>query len=104
MKEDINSLVISCLNELLSEMDEQDQSQIPALDESTYLFGRKGILDSLGLVTLIVNIEQKLNEDYGTTITIADERAMSQERSPFRTVGSLIQYISLLIEEEKKRV
>jgi acyl carrier protein len=67
------------------------------LDEETRLLGKRSFLDSLGLVSLIVDIEQKLNENRGYEVTIADERAMSQERSPFLTVGTLADYVLKLV-------
>lgn len=101
---DIANIVLSSLHELLLETYQEDQCQIPSVDESTRLIGRKGILTSLELVTLIVNIEQKLREEYDISLTIADERAMSQEKSPFRTVASLSDYISFLIQEQTQYV
>ena len=57
------------------------------------LYGRQGVLDSLGLVSLLAGIELALEEECGIQITLADERAFSQARSPFRTVASLAEYI-----------
>ena len=68
---DVPALVIDSLNEIISEMDKEDQPQMRNLDESTRLIGRKAVLDSLGLVSVIVDVEQKLEEDYGIGITIA---------------------------------
>ena len=52
----------------------------------TVLFGRFAKLDSLGLVNLIVATEEKIEIELEETITLADERAMSQKNSPFRTI------------------
>jgi len=71
-------------------------------NKETRLIGKRGVLDSLGLVSLIVDVEQKIDDDYGLSLTIADDRAMSQEKSPFRTVGTLAEYISRLIQEEQQ--
>jgi acyl carrier protein len=81
----------------------QDRSGEEPLGKSmdTALFGESGRLDSLGLVNLIVLIEQEIEEEYGLSITIADERAMSQKRSPFRTIRSLAEYLSLLLKENE---
>ena len=57
------------------------------------------VLDSMGLVTLIVDVEQRLEEEYDEVVVLADERAMSQKRSPFLSVGSLADYICQLVEE-----
>lgn len=99
-KNDFVELILSSLKDIISEQDENGEIQLDSLGESTYLIGRRSILDSLSLVSLIVDIEQKLNEKYGTSITIADERAMSQEKSPFRTIETLAKYVQLLVKEQ----
>lgn len=68
-----------------------------SVDESTLLFG--GQLDSVTVVSLIVELEEQIADHCGVSITIADDRAMSQQRSPFRTVGSLADYIQGLVTE-----
>ncbi len=65
----------------------------------TKLFGDGGKLDSLGLVNFVVATEQKISEDFDISISISDERAMSQNNSPFKSIGILVDYITLLIEE-----
>jgi acyl carrier protein len=72
------------------------------LDETTRLFGKEGLLDSLGLVTLLIDIEQAVNERTGLMIALADDRAMSQSRSPFRTIGTLADYIETLTNEHSR--
>jgi acyl carrier protein len=59
----------------------------------TELFGGKSSLDSLGLVTLIVALEQNIEDELGIAITIADEKAMSLKNSPFRTISSLEKFL-----------
>jgi len=73
----------------------------PTLDENTRIFGKDGAFDSIQLVNLLMEVEQRVNERYRTTISIADDRAMSQERSPFRRIGSLADYVSILLAEQK---
>ncbi len=62
------------------------------LDSTTALFGRDGCLDSLGLVSLVVGVEQALQDELNVTVSLADEKALSQRHSPYRTVGSLVDY------------
>ena len=64
----------------------------------TDLFGKNSKLDSLGLVSFIVDVEQKVNDHFKTEITLADEKAMSQRKSPFRSVETLASYIDTLIK------
>ena len=47
------------------------------------------ILDSMGLVTLVVGVEQAIEDELGVSVSLADARALSQRNSPYRTVGSL---------------
>ena len=70
----------------------------------TILFGKGGQLDSLGLVSFIVEVEQKIEEELGVSITLADERAMSQKSSPFLTLQTLSEYVSLLLKEDDTSV
>lgn len=56
------------------------------------IFGPGSALDSLGLVTLLIDVEDALR-DGGMDVLLSDDRAMSQKRSPFRDVPSLVGYI-----------
>lgn len=73
------------------------------ITEETRLVGRGGILDSLGLVNLVVGVEEEINSRYGLTLSLADDRAMSQNRSPFGTVGRLAEYVIMLAGEVEVR-
>jgi len=66
----------------------------------TVLFGQSGVLDSLGFVNLVVAAEQKVEEGFGTTVSLADQGATAQNNGSFETVGSLIDYISSLLKEK----
>lgn len=56
------------------------------------LYGRDGVLDSLGLVSFLAAVEQALSDETGKPIALADERAVSQRSSPFRTIATLAAY------------
>lgn len=96
-RSDIMELVLSSLEEVLAMADGKSSAVI---GEETYLIGRDAVLDSMGLVTLIVDVEQRLEEEYGAVLVLADERAMSQKHSPFRSVRSLTDYICRLMEQQ----
>jgi len=66
----------------------------------TILLGAEGAIDSLGLTILIVAIEQKIEDEFGAVITLVDASTMSEEHSPFQSVGKLAAHISLLLEEK----
>jgi len=67
----------------------------------TPLFGSDSMLDSLGLVTFIVAVEERITDIADRSITLADEKAFSQARSPFRTIGTLAEYISMRLNEDE---
>ena len=67
-------------------------------NHATVLFGPSGILDSLGLVTFIVTVEQQLEADFGATITLTTADLMSADTSPLQTVGTLIDYAVCALE------
>jgi acyl carrier protein len=74
--------------------------QIVAAEE-TGLFGPGGNLDSLGLVSLVLDVEAAVNARMGTNLVLADERAMAVGRNPFRDVRSLADNVmSRLVELE----
>jgi D-alanine--poly(phosphoribitol) ligase subunit 2 len=89
-RSELIDLITNHLSDLLT--DDPERAAQP-IAEHTRLYGPNGLLDSLRLVSLVLDLEQSVNERLGTAITIADSRAMSQQRSPFRSVGSLADYV-----------
>jgi hypothetical protein len=69
-----------------------------AKSPDTSLFGRGSNLSSVELVSLVMLAEQEVLEKIDRVVTLVDERAMSQTKSPFLTVGTLADYILGLIE------
>ena len=96
--EKIERLIIKSLQEVKEAIDEENLD-LQVSDIS--LFGQRGILDSMGLVSLITDLEERIENEFGVSLILADENAMSQKKSPFRTVSSLAKYIHRLVREEK---
>ena len=90
--------IIEIIFKCIEEINQQNDTEI-AKDINTKLFGSESDLDSLGLVNLIVSIEEKIEELTGKYIPIADERAFSLGSSPYRTVETLANYIEILLHE-----
>ena len=90
-RSEIESLVIESVHMLARDF------EIKALAEAngdSPLYGEDGPLDSMALVNLIADVEDAVAEKFGANISLADERAMSAQRSPFRSVASLTEAIS----------
>ena len=88
--------VLAAVTEFNEQLDAEHKLE---LDVGARLPGRSSKLDSFGLVNLIILVEEKLNEKFDSSITLADERAMSQEHSPFRSVKTLADYAYTLLSE-----
>jgi hypothetical protein len=93
----VAALVRSSLQDVLVQIGKPYPEQA---GEDIYLIGRQSVVDSLGLVTLIIDLEQRFEDEFGIALTIADERAVSQKNSPFLTSRSLTDYIWALIEQK----
>lgn len=93
---DLIELVTSAVREVA----EREGSSLPDdLGADTPLFGERGLFDSLGLVSLVLAVEEAIQERHGAAVTLADDRAMSQARSPFRSIRSLAEYAQRLLED-----
>jgi len=80
--------------ETLDEINETFAGDIKlAKSPQTQLYGCSGNLDSIGLVTFLVLLEQNIADKYGYVVTLADEKALSRQKSPFLTVESLTEYL-----------
>ena len=96
MKNKIEEIIIEVLTELNEEL-EKGALNNPTKD--TKLYGGSGALDSLALVSLITDLEERVSDEFDNDIILADEKAMSQRTSPFRNVESLTIYIQKILEE-----
>lgn len=95
-KESIHSIIFNALKNINDERNSNNQIEI---NINTILFGPNSTLDSLSLVSVIVDTETAISEICGTDISLTDDRAMSQSISPFTDVKSLTDYITLLLSE-----
>jgi len=95
---DILKLLFDSIDEMNLDLEPSEQI---TKDENTVVFGQNSTLDSIGLVNFITIIEERLEDETGNFVTIADERALSFDESPFRTIGSLKTYIEMLLNEQQ---
>jgi acyl carrier protein len=72
---------------------DQNGGDTGAVNEETVIVGPGAVIDSIGVVSLIVDIEQRLEMEHQVSVTLANDRAMSQRNSPFRTPGVLADHI-----------
>jgi len=95
-KSEVKCIVVNSLEEYL---DSQDMEM--DIKDSTTLFGPDSVLDSIGLVNIVIDIESKL-ADKGIEISLTSAEAMSRKNSPFRNVLTLINFIVESLGEENE--
>ena len=62
------------------------------------LLGPDGRLDSLGLVNLILLIEERMANELGAAISLTDENTLSRPEAVFRDVQTLARHILAITE------
>jgi acyl carrier protein len=88
-KEEIRQIILECINQFNQQREPDERLE---LAPEAHLFGDQSPLDSLGLVTLTMDIEDALT-DHGVEVSLSDSRAMSRRQSPFRNVTALVDFI-----------
>lgn len=98
----MNEKVLQCVYGAIDEANE-DRDGRPPLEKApeTEIHGSANGLDSLGLINFVVAVEEGVERDFGTALVLSDDRSLSQEPSPFKSVATLTEYIELLLAEQR---
>ena len=94
--EAVQEIILQALKSVNDERGSEDRIHI---ELDTRLFGADAVLDSLSLVSVIVDVEEGVSEASGREISLTDDRAMSQAVSPFTDVSTLTDYIMMLLSD-----
>jgi acyl carrier protein len=95
-KNSVQEIIFQALNNINDERGPDEQIE---LGPETRLFGTDAALDSLSLVSVVVDVEEAVSGVSGRQISLTNDRAMSQTVSPFSDVSTLTNYILLLLSE-----
>lgn len=90
MRDDVLQLVQNTVRELSSDMG-YDSLRSP--NPATPLYGEASELDSLSLVMVVSAVETAVNDAFQSNVLLASESAMSMRNSPYRTVGTLAEFV-----------
>jgi acyl carrier protein len=90
----VQDIVLHALETLNDERRADDKLVV---GPKTRLFGADAELDSLALVSVIVDVEEAVSKAAGRTISLTDDRAMSQDVSPYTDVDALTAYVVELL-------
>ena len=91
MNEEILQLVYAAIDEINEQS--VDREPIRKAPETRLLGGLQGV-DSLTFVNLVVAIEEQIQSNLGKTVVLVDEDSMGLEEHPFRTVGTMADYVN----------
>ncbi len=97
MRDDIVAVIYAAIDELNSQS--VNGFQIQKSLETPLLTKGSG-LDSLAFVNLIVAVEGQLETTLGLSVVLVDEDSMSLQEAPFRTVGSLVNYVEAVVARQ----
>lgn len=86
-------------NQLKALNDSLPDSQKFKVNCDTILFGRGSNIDSMSLVSVIVDLETYFLDELNLEVCITDDRAMTREISPFDSVKNLVDYLYEIINE-----
>ncbi len=69
------------------------------ITSETVLFGDNTVLDSIGLVNIVIDLESTFL-DKGYEISLTSDVAMSRRQSPFRNISTLANFINEQLNEQ----
>ena len=93
--------VTNCIFKAIDSISDQFKLE-KSLDTTIFIKG--GTLDSFGLVSFIVAVEEQIEKEFNLNLVLADEKALQQKVYPFSTVDTLTDYVLLLLGPEKEMV
>jgi hypothetical protein len=95
-KDAIESIIFEALTTLNNERASDEQIDI---NTDTALFGLDALLNSLELVSVMVDIETLSADKFGQPVSLTDDKAMERDPVPFLNVSTLTAYILELLGE-----
>jgi acyl carrier protein len=95
---DTRDSVIEIIHAALRSLNDEltADKRVPVAAE-TRLFGTDALLDSLSLVSRIVDVESGVSDRFAKSVSLTDDEAMGQAVSPFASVAALTDYVVKLL-------
>ena len=93
--------IMAIIKTAVSDLNEELQyDTLNTVDRDTPIFNGEYAIDSLSLVRLVTTLESGIAEEFDQKITLADEKVMSQRHSPFKTAGTIADFIAEKLDLE----
>ena len=96
MRQEILELVYAAIDEVNAQS--ANGAGIAKMPDAR-LLGDQGV-DSLTFVNLVVALEEQIQNGLGKAVVLVDEDSMSLQEHPFRTVGTLADYVEKIIAKQ----
>ena len=89
-KDNIIQTIFGAIDEVNCSLPEEEQlEKLP----DTILAGDQGTLDSLGLINFIVELEGRIQKDFGLTIDLIE--ALESQKKPMINIDRLAEFIKI---------
>ena len=91
MKEKVEEIVFNIIRNNTEDLN------IGSLNYDTFLLSEGSAIDSMTIVSIVVDLESELTDAFQKEISLSDDKAMSRKISPYDNVKNLIEYIIELL-------
>ena len=92
--------VLNIIKEALEELNEElEYESLNKITENTAVFSGAEGIDSLTLVLLVSTLESEIANELDVPVTLADEKVMSERNTPYKTVGTVADFIMAQMKE-----
>jgi len=95
----MNQRVLECIYAAIDEANLEGLDPPMGKAPETPVHGNGSNLDSLGLINFVVAVEENVEQAFGVSIVLGDERALDLQPSPFDSVAALADYVETLLGE-----
>lgn len=95
-KNELYKIVENQLNILNNTLPDNQKFMV---SHDTILFGRGSSIDSMSLVSVVVDLEGYFYDEKGIEISLTDDKAMTREISPFDNVSNLVDYLHEIVKQ-----
>jgi hypothetical protein len=91
-RDQIESVIVETLSSI--------RPELPRAQGSTPLLGERAVVDSVGFITLLVAIEQNLENSVDLSASFMEQNAVDDSQNPFSTLSSLTDHICQILSRQ----
>jgi len=99
-KSDARNIIVESIRSNI-DINNDQETILKENPEDFEIIGSHDNIDSLDLVSILVDVEAQVHDKYGKIIMLSSDKAMSQNNSPFRNVKTLTLFLIEEFENEK---